>query len=312
MMDGNRDISFVVQGPVVETAAGDGISFSTAEVLLSIRKNFPGAEIILSTWKGTNSSGLDYDKVIFNDDPGSIIIPHVPAPYNHNRLIRSSRNGIVYASHDLVVKTRSDLIFRNNAILDKLQYITPIKGPYTFFSHNVLSTNYYVRNPFRLHLLFHASDIILIGRKQDLHLFFSAPLVSKEEMVNESGNIKMVAEQYLTLNSIASIQKRAYHFEDVAKTNVRHFLHSEKYLFHNFLLFNIDELGIEFPSKLLFAFRPEANYSAAEAEILSRKYRKQDRLGIFSFARATRYFIHRLQLYLEAKKHQLRKKFSTN
>ena len=204
------------------------------------------------------------------------------------------------------------MIFRNNAILDKLQYITPIKGSYTFFSHNVLSTNYYVRNPFRLHLLFHASDIILIGKKDDLHLYFSAPLVSREEMVNEFGNIKMVAEQYLTLNSIATLQKRSYHFSDVAKTNVTHFLHSERYLFNNFKFLSLDELGVEFPSKLLFAFRPEANYTGAEIDLLSQKYRSGRTLNFFSYQRAVEYIIHRFQLYLEAKKHLLRKKFSTN
>jgi len=61
-----ENISFVVQGPVFNKIETADQSFSTKDVLTSIRNNFPAAEIILSTWEGTDIRGLDYDKVVYS------------------------------------------------------------------------------------------------------------------------------------------------------------------------------------------------------------------------------------------------------
>ena len=57
-----KDISVVVQGAVDKE--------NTPRCLKSLRKHLPGAEVILSTWEGTNTDGLDYDVVLYNQDPG--------------------------------------------------------------------------------------------------------------------------------------------------------------------------------------------------------------------------------------------------
>ena len=57
-----KDISIVVQGAVDPK--------NTPKCLTSIRKYLPGAEIILSTWEGTDCTGLDYDVLVLNKDPG--------------------------------------------------------------------------------------------------------------------------------------------------------------------------------------------------------------------------------------------------
>lgn len=59
----SREISIVIQGKVdIE---------KTLKCIESVREYLPGAEIILSTWKGENVKGLDYDQVIFSDDLGA-------------------------------------------------------------------------------------------------------------------------------------------------------------------------------------------------------------------------------------------------
>ncbi|MEJ7559229.1 MAG: WavE lipopolysaccharide synthesis family protein [Pedobacter sp.] len=296
-----ENLSFVVQGPVLkDSAIADGI-FSTKDVLSSIRTHFPGSEIILSTWKGTETSGLEYDKVILNDDPGAIVIPGVSSPFNHNRLILSSRNGIAIASHSVVVKTRSDVMFLNNSLLKRLDYIKPLKGRYAIFRNSVLSTNYYVRNPVRMNLLYHASDILLVGKKVDMELFFSAPLVSSESMITDKNDIKMVAEQHLTTSAIAFIEKRKNDFVSINSTFIGHFLKSEQYLFNNFEFFSISDLGVAFPKKLRYALAPEGNYSMREATRLSRGYRSKKGSQMFSLLRGMEYFISRLRLYINAK-----------
>ena len=52
----NRDISVVVQGAVSKEY--------TTKCLKSIRRNLPGSQIVLSTWEDSDTSGLDYDKLI--------------------------------------------------------------------------------------------------------------------------------------------------------------------------------------------------------------------------------------------------------
>ena len=56
-----NDISVVVQGAIDKKL--------TPICLKSIRKYLPGAEIILSTWEGSDVENLDFDTIVLNHDP---------------------------------------------------------------------------------------------------------------------------------------------------------------------------------------------------------------------------------------------------
>ena len=56
----HEDISFIIQGLINPKI--------TKKCLNNIRKYFPKSEIILSTYKGENIDGLNYDKVILTED----------------------------------------------------------------------------------------------------------------------------------------------------------------------------------------------------------------------------------------------------
>ena len=60
-----KDISVIVQGAINKN--------ETIKCLQSIRQYLPGAEIILSTWEGSNITDLDYDNLILSKDPGAAI-----------------------------------------------------------------------------------------------------------------------------------------------------------------------------------------------------------------------------------------------
>jgi hypothetical protein len=307
-----ENISFVVQGPVSHESNHAEDLFSTKEVLTSIRRNFPYSEIVLSTWNGGDITDLDYDKLVLNDDPGGIVVPNIEKPYNHNRLVLSSTAGIAVATKDFVVKTRTDIFFDNDNILYQLPQVKPIEGSYAIFKSYILSTNYYVRNPLRMNLLFHPSDIVLVGRRDDMKLFFSAPPVTRQEMVNERKQIKMVAEQYLMLKSIETAHNKHYSVSRVDYTNTTHFMESEKYLFINFNFLSIGDFGARFPERLLFAHLPDANYSLDEVAVLTNYYRKSDRLDGFSYLRAAKYLGARVKLYLKAKRSNLLNRVYSN
>jgi hypothetical protein len=300
-MDMTENISFVVQGPVSKESIPAENLFSTREVLMSIRKYFPASEIVLSTWEGSDTTDLIYDKLVLNEDPGSIVVPHIERPYNHNRLVKSSSAGIFVATKEFIVKTRTDVLFESDSLLNLLSLITPIEGPYTIFSNYLLSTNYYVRNPLRINLLFHSSDIVLAGKREDIKLYFSAPTIKRHELVTDKEQVLMVAEQYLLLKSIEMAHNKRYDFDRIDYTNTRHFMDSEKYLFSNFNFLSIADFGVKFPDRLQFAFRPEANYTLDEIQVLSKLYRKSNDLDAFSYIRATKYFKGRMSLYLKVK-----------
>ena len=155
----SRDVSIVVQGVINEY---------TKECLLSIRKNFPNAQIILSTWVNSEIDDLDYDKVVFSEDPGASIIDDVSGTLNNvNRQIISTKSGLKQAERKYVLKTRTDIIWNDDNILN---YFALYDEGYNskHFHNRVLICNYYTRNPSVLPLPFHISDWIAFGLNEDI------------------------------------------------------------------------------------------------------------------------------------------------
>ena len=107
-----NDISIVVQGAVDKT--------ETPKCLKSIRQYLPNAEIILSTWEGTDLSCIEglYDKLVLSKDPGGVFYEKKKYYQNINRQIVSTKAGLELAERKFIMKLRSDLIFTNNTFLD--------------------------------------------------------------------------------------------------------------------------------------------------------------------------------------------------
>ena len=76
----SKDISVVVQGAINSEV--------TPKCLESIRKYLPEAEIILSTWEGSDVVGLDYDKLVLNKDPGTFIYKRSNGAITENNMNR--------------------------------------------------------------------------------------------------------------------------------------------------------------------------------------------------------------------------------
>ena len=105
----STDISVVVQGAIHNKF--------TKKSLSSIRKYLPEAEIILSTWEGTDTSNLDYDIILLNKDPGAHVFDCNGRVQNQNRQIVSTKNGIKKASRKYVLKIRSDMQIQGTKFL---------------------------------------------------------------------------------------------------------------------------------------------------------------------------------------------------
>jgi glycosyltransferase involved in cell wall biosynthesis len=166
------EVSFVVQGPIER----DGPAW-TDRACAAIRAQFPGAEIVVSSWRGASSAGLDCDEVVLSEDPGPVGSARFNT--NVNRQIVSTVAGLRAASRPLVVKLRSDVVFHDAALLDHWGRWEERCDALRLFERRVLVPNVFTRRPgYLAPLPFHPSDWSCMGTRADLQRLFDIPLQS--------------------------------------------------------------------------------------------------------------------------------------
>ena len=177
----NQSSIFAIQGADISIVVQGACGSMTCKSLASLRKAFPGAEIILSTWKGSNVSTIEADRIILCDDPGFSWADEVAGvPNNVNRQLVSTQNGLRYATRPYTLKTRSDILFHSASLLQYFGKYDEIPSPY--FHNRLLICNYYTRNPKVFGICFHPSDWILFGRTEDVCYYYAnIPLMNREE-----------------------------------------------------------------------------------------------------------------------------------
>lgn len=257
----SEDVSFVVQGPIINSD-----EISTIEVCNSIRSHFPGSEIILSTWEDSDTSNIIYDKLVVNKDPG-YFIRNDGLPININRLILSTINGIKVASRKFLVKTRTDILFKKN-FLYSIDVITAIEG---IFNNYVTTIDFFSRDPLKIPFLFHPSDIFFIGMKEDIEQIFSCDLARQSQMLLENGESNLAPEQYLWMSLLIKKSKiNNYNmYKDFSKKNI---YTSELLFFNNFKVTNASDIGIILPKRLINGYMPNTNYKTNLQNWLDIKY----------------------------------------
>lgn len=172
-MISSKDVSVVVQGAISKEF--------TARVLKSIRKYLPRAEIILSTWKGSNVDGLDYDRLVENKDPGAeVLFPQWNQYHNLNRQLVSTKNGIAKATRKYILKTRTDIEMTGNGFLKYFDMFPKRCDELKFLKKRVVICQHYVRRPEILP--FHFSDWVCFGLKNDIKDVWNVPLPKEPEM----------------------------------------------------------------------------------------------------------------------------------
>lgn len=198
------NISIVVQGAV---------SPVTQAVLNGLRTVFPGAELILSTWKGTDLVGLDFDKAILSQDPGPQLADEVAHLDNNvNRQLVTTTAGISAATRPYILKTRTDIFINSSKFLKYFGRYD--EDPPYIFKNRILICNYYTRNPRVMNICFHPSDWLLFGNTEDLKQYYSKTAFqtreeaewfkthNKEEILFTNFLSKFTPEQYIFLSFV--------------------------------------------------------------------------------------------------------------
>ena len=183
----NSDITIVVQGLVDNEI--------TKKCIKSIREVLPGSNIILSTWKNSKVEGIDYDKIILNEDPGHYfrrveLIDGKLAKKkvnNINRQIVSTQNGLKAVTTKYSLKLRTDFLITHDQFKNKFETIQSLnifEKNYQIFKKRVICCQcgtHSVRKG-KFYLPFHYSDFAHFGLTVDLLNLFEIPLATMDEL----------------------------------------------------------------------------------------------------------------------------------
>ncbi len=137
----DKDISIVVQGPIL-THSQFAVTEETTKVVCQRLKNlFPESELILSTWEGEQVEGIVYDKVLFNADPGAYGCNYNDPKLlnNCNRMIVSTLAGIKAASRPYILRVRSDLFLVSKKFLHYFDKFPLYNKEYQFVKSRILA-----------------------------------------------------------------------------------------------------------------------------------------------------------------------------
>ncbi len=208
----SRDISIVVQGPVVGRADDPPAKRFTRRCLESLRRHLAGAEIVLSTYKNSVTDGLSYDVLVESDDPGGHIQNDVLRVWNNgNRQIVTTRAGLDNASRPFVAKFRGDMIMTGSRWLEYVGKFPRRASEWCVLEERLLACTVYARNPQSPYCFpFHPSDWFFFGRRKDLLDLWDVSLQPEPETsryyenrprpdrdVIESNLMRYTPEQYL-------------------------------------------------------------------------------------------------------------------
>ena len=255
-----KEISVVVQGAIDKV--------ETPITLKSIRKYLPNAEIILSTWENSDVSGLDYDILVENQDPGTVLIDTYKSKeiYNNiNRQLLSTQEGLKKVNRKYVLKLRSDLILTSDKFLNCFEKFQARSEEYNLFSHKVLIPMLFTRlniklccSKTRYKIPFHISDWWFFGLTTDIKKYFeNTPLVEEPDFTNyfkkeenrgkcnPYGKIshKFAPEQYYALSAFGRNFEDIY-MEDAADYSDDLIEKFRKCLLNNFVILDFKQSGI--------------------------------------------------------------------
>lgn len=179
-----EQISIVIQGPVFGGPGAAVEDAHTLRVVESARQHLPGAEIILSTWEGTDTSHLAADKVILSADPGGPIC-HTDGKMrlNVNRQIVSTRAGLAAVERPFAIKVRSDCVFTGSSFLEYWAAFTNRGPQLKLTQQRVIAGTFYTVNPIKHNpwACYHVSDWFAFGLTQDVRAIWACPLVPDED-----------------------------------------------------------------------------------------------------------------------------------
>jgi hypothetical protein len=186
-----EEISVIVRGLIVGAGETDEKKKFTKRALLSVRQHLPGAKIILSTWKGSNVEGLDYDELILNDPPIAPTLLKSDGTLKFmtgNNQIVAMRNGLEKSQQKYTLTMRSDMILLGTRFVDYFLEFNQTKDSVVFEKRIVTLPTYNPRRKAVYSFLFNVSDWLYFGLTADIQKMLDIPLMSEDRLLGEKEN----------------------------------------------------------------------------------------------------------------------------
>ena len=242
----------VIQGQLFKAE-----KYSTLDVLKSARQFYPQAEVILSTWSNTEISEelrLLCDHIVLTDDPGDMTVG--ATPININRQLISTKRGLAMASRPLIIKTRTDLCFTSNSLLEFMTLGLARTPAYSVGKGHVCVADFSTRT----HLAewkvpFWVCDFIYAGYREDILKIFAVDLYPKalfeyylnnqkpDYMHKQRDCFRYTPESYITYNYLSL--GRDIPFDNSFDKNSEAVTKYEELLINNLIVLGSKQLGVE-------------------------------------------------------------------
>jgi hypothetical protein len=253
-----KDISVVIQGPV----NGSPGAAATADVCSSVRRALPEAEIILSTWIGSDTTALERycDRILLNADPGPVGGGVAKNKFvNVNRQLLSTQMGLAAATRPYAIKTRTDVILTSSRFLELYNRRKDRQRTGRHFAERILVSNVNSPCPTKMPAIFHIGDFFYFGLTNDLRRLWdidAAPLKLAiwRRLYPAPGKFsraeeKIAAEQFLLLSFARKVGVDSDP-QFCADITLSSYLQSESFLQENFWFLPTKKIGLELPAHL--------------------------------------------------------------
>lgn len=249
----SEEITFVVQGPIHPT--------NTKRSLLKLRKVFPSSQVILSTWEGENTKGLDADLVLLNKDPGASVFVYSKkneaVKVNINRQVASTLNGLRMVKTKYAAKLRADNVLHSDNVLKLFNQYTKRNIDFVCLNHRLVCSNFFAKEYERgLPVPYFYSDFFQFGETEDLlkvwdinyfqDYVFRDELSGKKQHENyprDSINVEQKIWSQLG-NRITPTKLRDEHGTSAD------IITSRNVMLNNLIIVDGDTLGLEVPERL--------------------------------------------------------------
>lgn len=210
----------------------------TALAIKTVREILPAAKIILSTWRGSDLSGLACDEVVLSEDPGAdrYDVGGVTSVYSVNRMILSTMAGLNKVKTPYAMKLRSDNYLTHDGFLKLFEAYQQRCEELKILNQRVVSSSWFARDPRSfLPYPYHPSDMFFFGLTEDLINIWDEPF-SKDAAQQYS------AEQHLWLSFLKKngFKVNCKNYCDATRENIPH---SELSLVNNLLLAPPEMIG---------------------------------------------------------------------
>ncbi|MGI0646879.1 WavE lipopolysaccharide synthesis family protein [Pseudomonas aeruginosa] len=252
----SSEVSVVIQGPLYRSLAPErGIE----ACIESIRNVLPQAEVIVSTWEAEDVAGLKADLIIQSADPGTMR-DITGNTINTNRMVASTKAGIEASTRPYVMKFRSDHLMTNPSLASISDYQGPERRP-RLFQAPLTVTNLFIRDPRRCPMLYHMSDLVQFGLREDMLTFWDQPVYTGAELFNDKptrnpfGNfvgyskMKMTSEQALMITVMRNQGMQVDYLPHPCHVTSAGLKLWEEVLEDNFRVIGWQTSGVDFPGR---------------------------------------------------------------